>query len=163
MPGSRSKKRPPSKAPRSGRVGSLPNTDSVESLTRAVSRFITEREWDPFHDPKSLSMGIAIETAELMEHFQWESPEASHRKVRDPEWREDIEDEIADVTIFTLRFAEVAGIDLGSAILRKLKKNALKYPLELVRGKNYKYTHYLKMKKPPSPRRRTSLQTKSRA
>lgn len=125
--------------------GARPDTDSVKALTRAVSRFITEREWGPYHDPKNLSMGVAIEAAELMEHFQWESSEASHKKVRDPEWREEVEDEIADVAIFALRFAEIAGIDLGGAILRKLRKNARKYPLELVRGKNFKYTYYRRL------------------
>jgi len=119
-----------------------PNTDSVAALTAAVSRFITEREWGPFHDPKNLSMGVAIEAAELMEHFQWLSGEESKRKARDPEYREAVEDEIADVTIFALRFAEITGIDLGAVILSKLKKNAVKYPKELVRGKPHKYTYY---------------------
>ncbi len=121
------------------------DTDSVASLTRAISHFIGEREWDPFHTPKNLSMGIAIEAAELMEHFQWISTEESLAKVRDPQWREEIEDEIADVTIFALRFAEIAGFDVGKAMLKKLEKNALKYPVDLVKGKPHKYTYYRKL------------------
>lgn len=122
-------------------------TDSIEALTKAVSRFISEREWDPYHDPKNLSMGCAIEAAELMEHFQWGTGAEATAKVRDPEYREAIEEEVADVAIYVLRFAEIAGIDLGRAVLDKLVKNAAKYPIELVRGKPHKYTYY-RNKKP---------------
>jgi dCTP diphosphatase len=119
-----------------------PDTDSVADLTQAISRFISEREWDPYHNPKNLSMGCAIEAAELMEHFQWCSTEESVKKVHDPEWREEIEEEVADVAIYALRIAEICGIDLGRAILSKLVKNAAKYPVELVKGKPHKYTYY---------------------
>jgi NTP pyrophosphatase (non-canonical NTP hydrolase) len=124
-----------------------PDVDSVSALQGAVCRFIAEREWDPFHTPKNISMGIAIEAAELMEHFQWSSPEESVAKVRDPEWREEIEEEIADVAIFALRFAEISGIDLGEAVLAKLVKNAKKYPVELVKGKPHKYPYYRRLAK----------------
>jgi dCTP diphosphatase len=122
-------------------------SDSVQELTQAVSRFISEREWDPFHNPKNLSMGCAIEAAELMEHFQWCTGEEAVSKVRDPEYREAIEEEVADVAIYVLRFAEIGGIDLGRVILDKLVKNAAKYPVELVRGKPHKYTYYRNRKR----------------
>lgn len=127
--------------------------DSIEALTQSVSRFISDREWGPYHTPKNIAMGIAIEAAELMEHFQWVSPEESARKVRDPQWREEIEEEIADVAIFALRFAEICGLELGAAILSKLAKNAKKYPVELVRGKPHKYTYYRKMARLAKKRR----------
>jgi NTP pyrophosphatase (non-canonical NTP hydrolase) len=119
-----------------------PDTDSVAALTKAVSKFISERDWDPYHNPKNLSMGCAIEAAELMEHFQWGTGEESLSKVRDPEWREPIEEEVADVAIYILRIAEICGFDLGDAVLKKLVKNAVKYPVELVKGKPHKYTYY---------------------
>ena len=124
----------------------MARTDSIQELTAEVSSFARVRRWGRFHSPKNLSMGIAIEAAELMEQFQWLTAEESFKRARG-KYKEEVADELADVAVFVLRMAEVCNIDLGGAILAKLDKNAQKYPVELVRGKPHKYTYYLAKKR----------------
>jgi dCTP diphosphatase len=122
--------------------------DSLVFLSRKVARFMKERDWDGYHSPKNLSMGLAIEAGELMEHFQWLTTEASKKAALRPgPEREGLKEEIADVLIYVLRLAGVCRIDLGKAVEAKLLVNARKYPKELVRGKSHKYTRYLELKK----------------
>lgn len=108
---------------------------TVESLKEAVRRFAAEREWEPFHSPKNLSMGLAAEAAELMEHFLWVDCEESRKVANDPARLAAVADEIADVACYLLNFSITLGIDLSDAIRGKLVKNALKYPVEKCRGK----------------------------
>ena len=89
-------------------------------------------------------MSIAIEAAELMEHFQWLSENESKELLRDKTKRGEIEDELADIAIYILDFCEHFGVDLEKSILNKLDKTAKKYPVHLVKGKAHKYTYYLK-------------------
>jgi len=117
-------------------------TDSQTTLTDLKTRilaFARERDWEQFHAPKNLSMALAAEAGELMEHFLWVGPEASGEIVRSPAKRGKIEEELADVVIYALEFANVAGIDLSAAIERKMAANALKYPVEKARGRAEKY------------------------
>ncbi len=102
--------------------------------------FAREREWEQFHSPKNLSMALAAEAGELMEHFLWTESAASQAVVREPAKREEIADEIADVVIYALEFANISGLDLAAAIEAKLAKNAAKYPVEKARGNAKKYT-----------------------
>ena len=83
-------------------------------------------------------MAIAAESAELMEHFLW-TEAASSRTLLDGPKRSKIEEELADIMIYSIEFANVAGIDLASAIAEKMKKNAAKYPVEKARGRADKY------------------------
>lgn len=112
----------------------------LDQLKERVLAFAREREWEQFHSPKNLSMALAAEAAELMENFLWLSPEASRDAVRDPRRRAAIEEELADVLIYALQFANQAGIDLASAIASKMAVNARKYPVEKARGRSEKYT-----------------------
>ena len=105
---------------------------SVAVLKDAVRRFGDERAWQPFHSPKNLVMGLAIETAELMEHFLWVEGEASRGLVNDPEKRRQIGEELADVACYVLNLSNVLGIDLSEAIQDKMAKNAIKYPVPIV-------------------------------
>ena len=107
----------------------------MAALRDAMSRFVAERNWEPFHSPKNLSMGAAVEVAELMEHFLWMDNDASRQVVNDPGKMEQIADEIADVACYLLALGNTLGIDLSDAILCKLAKNALKYPAEQYRGR----------------------------
>lgn len=123
--------------------GMKPMTDAtttVAELRERVLAFAREREWEQFHSPKNLSMALAAEAGELMEHFLWSDSSASNAVARDAKKRPKIEDEIADVVIYALEFANIAGIDLAAAIERKLAANALKYPVEKARGRAEKYT-----------------------
>jgi dCTP diphosphatase len=110
-------------------------TTTIQTLRDAVARFGAEREWQPFHTPKNLVMGMAIETAELMEHFLWIEGEASRQAADDPHRREQIADEMADVANYLLNLSNVLGIDLSDAIVAKITKNAIKYPAEKYRGR----------------------------
>jgi len=120
----------------------MPATDTTTTLADLKSRiaaFARERDWEQFHAPKNLSMALAAEAAELMEHFLWSTPEQSQAFVRDPAKRGKIEEEIADVVIYALEFANVTGIDLAAAIEVKMAANARKYPVEKARGRAEKY------------------------
>ncbi len=108
---------------------------TVASLRESMAAFVREREWDQFHSPKNLAMSLAIEAAELMEHFQWLTVEASRTIADDPQKRIAIGEELADVLSYTLAIANSLGLDLSAAFYDKLAKNALKYPADVVRGK----------------------------
>ena len=109
-------------------------TTTIAQLRDQMRRFVEEREWRRFHTPKNLAMSLAIEAAELMEHFQWVDSAESQARGRDPARREGIEDEMADVCCYLLSLAEALDVDLSSAVAAKLVKNARKYPAELYRG-----------------------------
>ncbi len=113
---------------------------TVGQLRERVLAFARERDWEQFHSPKNLSMALAAEAGELMEHFLWTEAKASAAALADPVKRGQIEDEIADVVIYALEFANIGGIDLARAIEAKLAKNAAKYPVEKARGRSAKYT-----------------------
>ncbi len=109
---------------------------TLADLKAAVQQFVRERDWERFHSPKNLAMALAAEAAELMEHFLWDEPGASLARAR----TEPVADELADILIYAIEFANVAGIDPAAAVGAKLRKNALKYPVEKARGKALKYT-----------------------
>jgi dCTP diphosphatase len=111
-------------------------TATIAQLRQAVQAFVDERDWRKFHTPKNLSMSLAIEAAELMEHFQWLDVGASAARGRDPARRGDIADEMADVTCYLLSLANALDIDLSDAVLAKLVKNAEKYPAIEFRGRS---------------------------
>ncbi len=104
-------------------------------LRDIVARFVAEREWGPFHSPKNLSMSLAIEVAELMEHFQWISTDDSRAVADDPARMANISDEMADVFCYLLGLANALGIDLSTALREKMAANRKKYPIERYRGK----------------------------
>jgi len=108
---------------------------TVADLRRAMARFVDERRWQKFHRPKNLSMSLAIEAAELMEHFQWLTHQQADALLREKGARSDIADEMADVLSFLLSMANATGIDLAKAFETKMAKNEIKYPAEKVRGK----------------------------
>lgn len=109
-------------------------------LKARVLAFARERDWEQFHSPKNLSMALAAEAAELMEHFLWATPEASRSVAGDPAKRTQIAEELADIVIYALEFANATQLDLAAAIETKMKANARKYPVEKARGRAVKYT-----------------------
>ena len=108
---------------------------TLSQLREWVAQFVEERDWRPFHSPKNLSMGMAIEAAELMEHFQWMSTEESWQVVSQPDRLQPVVEELADVLCYTLALANVLGIDLSRAVREKLQKNSQKYPVSEYRGR----------------------------
>ena len=115
-------------------------TTTVNTLRERVRAFVRERDWEQFHSPKNLSMALAAESGELMEHFLWAESKASLEVARDPKKRAAIEAEVADVVIYALSFANICDIDLAAAIETKLAANAAKYSVEKSRGRSDKYT-----------------------
>jgi len=100
---------------------------NLNELKNVIKEFVNERDWGKFHNPKNLSMSIAIESAELMEIFQWKSIEESVNKLSSEDI-DNIKDEVADVMIYCLSLCNQLDIDIEEAILNKMKKNEKKYP-----------------------------------
>ncbi len=98
----------------------------LDTLRLALRDFATVRNWRPFHTPKNLAMAMIVEAAELVEHFQWATPEESCAPP--PEKLAAIRDEVADTLIYLVELADVLDIDLIAAAREKVAKNALKYP-----------------------------------
>ena len=116
------------------------STACIAELKNRILAFARERDWEQFHAPKNLSMALATEAAELMEHFLWASPEKSREIAGDPAKRQMIAEELADVVIYALEFANSTGLDVAGAIEDKMAANARKYPVEKARGRADKYT-----------------------
>ncbi|MDF1702203.1 MAG: nucleotide pyrophosphohydrolase [Planctomycetota bacterium] len=112
----------------------------MEDLKRSVREFAEERDWKQFHTPKNLSMALAVEAAEIMEHFQWLTAEES--LALDAEKRRRVGEEIGDVLLYLVGLADRLGLDPIELARRKLEDNRRKYPAEKVRGKALKYTEY---------------------
>jgi NTP pyrophosphatase (non-canonical NTP hydrolase) len=108
---------------------------TVETLRQAVREFVDERDWQRYHTPKNLAMSLAIEAAELMEHFQWLDPHESYELAKLSHQHALVAEELADVLCYALSLANVMQIDLSDAVLAKLKKNAQKYPADQFRGR----------------------------
>ena len=108
---------------------------TIAALRHLVDEFVRERQWHQFHTPKNLSMALAIEAAELMEHFQWLQPEESRAVADDPTEREAVGEELADVVCYALALANELRIDVADALRAKMVKNREKYPAEQFRGR----------------------------
>ena len=110
----------------------------IEYIRDELRRFAAERHWDQFHSPKNLATALAVEAAELLEHFQWLTDAQS--EALGPEVREQVTLEIADVFLYLVRLADRLDVDLLDAAKRKLAINAEKYPVALAKGSAKKYT-----------------------
>ncbi len=110
---------------------------TIETLEEII-RFRDERDWAKFHNVKDLAISIAIEAGELLECFQWKS-NAEINELVNSEKRVQIEDEIADISIYLLLLCEKINVDLNTAIRNKLEKNKEKYPVSKSKGNAKKY------------------------
>lgn len=117
-------------------LGPLAPDARLAALDEAICRFAEERDWQQFHTPKNLASALIVEAAELLEHYQWLTPEQS--VALDPAARDAVAREMADVLIYLLRLAQVQGIDLLAAAEAKLADNARRYPVETARGSSAK-------------------------
>lgn len=111
------------------------NTTTVAELRQLVEDFVKEREWSRYHSPKNLAMSIAIEAAELMEHFQWLTPEQAEEAIADPEKQAAAGEELADVVGYCFAMAGALGVDLSKTVRAKMIRNHEKYPAAEFRGK----------------------------
>ncbi len=111
---------------------------TVAQLRQKVADFVAQREWQRYHDAKNLAMSIAIEAAELMEHFQWLRNDELADLLADERVRSEVVDELADVACYVFALSNALKVDLSTAVIEKLKKNARKYPADEFRGNYYK-------------------------
>ncbi len=109
-----------------------PQGDSLEQLRIRLAEFAAARDWDQFHSPKNLSMALIAEAAELVEHFQWLTEDASRALA--PAKLAEVRLELADIQIYLIRIADKLGVDLISAAQDKIRHNETRYPAERVRG-----------------------------
>ncbi|MCD4740023.1 nucleotide pyrophosphohydrolase [archaeon] len=114
--------------------------DTIHSLKERVAKFRDDRDWMQFHDPKDLSISIALEAAELMELFQWKHPEEIEKMLEDEKKANSVEEELADIIIYCLSLTDRMNLDLSEAVKKKIKKNEEKYPVEKAKGSSRKYT-----------------------
>src|SRR3989338_7478325 len=108
---------------------------SLNHIKKEIKKFIRERNWEKYHSPKNISMSIAIEAAELMEHFQWLTIDQSKKLLKDKKKRGEIKDELADFAIYLLDFCNLFDIVFKICILQKLEKDSRKCPVRLVRAR----------------------------
>ncbi|PQO44141.1 nucleotide pyrophosphohydrolase [Blastopirellula marina] len=108
---------------------------SVATIKAMISRFVAERDWRQFHAPKNISMALAVEAAELMEHFQWLTVEASREVTADADKMTAIGEELADILCYGLALANELNIDVAAAMNDKMRKNIRKYPKDEYQGR----------------------------
>lgn len=112
----------------------------LQQLSEQVQKFCEDREWDQFHNVKDLAIGLVTESSELLELFRFQTPEQVVAIMNDAQSRTLVEDELADILFFLLRFAQMNRVDLSQSLLNKIEKNAKKYPIETARASNAKYS-----------------------
>ncbi len=112
--------------------------DRYDETLKMIDKFMQDRDWRQFHNPKDLAMALSIEASELSELFLWVTAEKLDKRVK--EKHNDIKDEMADVAVYLFELAKVLNIDIFEAVEQKMKKNAEKYPVEKCKGDNKKYT-----------------------
>ncbi|KAL6000231.1 hypothetical protein ACLOJK_023926 [Asimina triloba] len=112
---------------------------TLEELKKMMADFAKERDWDQFHSPRNLLLALVGEVGELSEIFQWkgEVPRGL------PDWEEKekvhLGEELSDVLLYLVRLSDICGIDLGKAALRKIRLNAIKYPVSQCKASSKKY------------------------
>lgn len=110
---------------------------NVDELMVKLQQFRDERDWKKYHTPKDLAVSITLEAAEVLEHFQWKSPEAADQYVA--EHKDKVADELADVLKYVLHLADVLEVDIVEAAIKKLERDSAKYPVEKIKGNYIKY------------------------
>ena len=111
---------------------------NLEKIKNKINKFANDRNWDKFHTPKNLSMALSVEASELVEIFQWLTEEES-RNLNSKDI-ESAKDEIADIFIYLIRISDRLDIDIEQSILNKIKKNEIKYPVDLSKDNATKYS-----------------------
>ena len=107
---------------------------TIKELKKIVEDFVSERDWSQFHNPKNLSMALAIEAGELMDIFKWNTTQECEGMMSENNTRQDAADELADIMIYALAFSNRNNINISSAIEKKMIKNRKKYPTEKFKG-----------------------------
>ena len=109
----------------------------IKELTEKIRKFRDERDWMQFHNHKDMALSLVLEAAEVLEHFQWKSPDEIVKYAKTH--KDEIAEELADVGMYLFELADNIGIDLREAMEKKIEKNNSNYPVEKARGKHTKY------------------------
>ena len=117
---------------------------TIQELKLKVKKFCEDRDWDQFHNAKELAIALSLESAEVLDLFRYKSTEEVERMLKNPEKKLELSEELADVLYLVFRISQLYDIDLSSEFNKKMVKNELKYPVELAKGKNSKYTELKK-------------------
>jgi dCTP diphosphatase len=112
---------------------------TIAALKKRVKKFVDDRDWAKYHNPKDVAVSITIEAAELVEIFQWVKDSEQDKITQDSAKMQKLKDELADVMIYCVSLANVLDIDIGQAVLQKIAKNKGKYPVDRVKGSYRKY------------------------
>jgi len=115
---------------------------NINQMLEIVKKFCEDRDWDQFHNPKDLAIGLSTESNELLDLFRFKSKEQMQEMMNNPEKRERISEELSDIFFFLLRFSQMYDFDMRDGLLQKIQKNEEKYPIHKAKGKNQKYTEY---------------------
>ncbi len=115
---------------------------NIKNIQKQLSDFADERDWDQFHNPKNLAMALSVEVSELIEIFQWLTPEQAE-EIMDSSQSDHVKEEVADVMIYLLRLADKLDIDLESIVSDKIVQNGKKYPVNLSKGNADKSTNFI--------------------
>lgn len=115
---------------------------TIQELKDFVRKFCEERDWDQFHNAKDLAIGVTTEATELLEHFRFKTNKESDKMLLDSKKKAELSKELADTFYFVLRFAQKYNIDLSDELIKKIKENGLKYPIEKAKGSSKKYTEF---------------------
>ncbi len=114
----------------------------TKEMQKKLREFARERDWEVYHTPKNLVMALSGEVGELVEIFQWLTPEEATKIMLDEAKALHVKEEVADVLSYILRIADILNIDLKDAMSKKIEKNAAKYPVHLAKGNAKKYREF---------------------
>ncbi len=103
--------------------------ERIDRLQRRLAEFAAARGWEPFHTPKNLAVALSVEASELVEIFQWLTPEQSAKVMEKPDTAHRVADEVADVLAYLLQFCEVLGVDVLDALAAKIERNEMRFPV----------------------------------
>lgn len=112
-----------------------------KKISETLRKFASERDWDQFHTPRNIVASISVESAELLELFQW-SKGSNWADLNDKDLRDQCSQELADILIYLIRFSDLSGIDLEKAVIEKIEINRKKYPIGKSKGSDKKYSEF---------------------
>ena len=110
----------------------------LDKIKNDLRVFAKERNWEQFHNPKNLVMALSVESSELLEIFQWLTPEQSSQVMKDAELSSQVRDEVADIALYLSRLVDILDIDLAKVCEEKIQKNGKKYPISECYGNSSK-------------------------
>lgn len=110
----------------------------IDELNLKLRQFRDDRDWLKYHTPKDLAISIALESAEVLEHFQWKTTEEIEQYLASHKGK--VTDELADVLKYVLHLADILNVDIVDAAIKKLEHDSAKYPIDKIKGKYVKYS-----------------------